>query len=185
MLTSHTDATAPIADCLIIGGGPAGLTAAIYLARFRRKVVLIDAGGSRASLIASTQNYPGFPEGISGDALLKRLGQQAVRFGARPVRGRVIGLAANGELFRANTDLGRVEARTIMLATGIVEAKPPLPGLIDLIRDGLIRLCPICDGYEVIDQQVTVIGNFAQAAGEALFLRTFTSSLNVLPLDPL
>src|SRR5215217_2362317 len=60
-------------DCLIIGGGPAGLTAAVYLARFRRKVVVVDSGSSRASLIPASHNYPGFPDGVGGEELLARL----------------------------------------------------------------------------------------------------------------
>ena len=67
-------------DCLIIGGGPAGLTAAIYLGRFRRNIALIDGGASRAAFIPSTHNCPGFPEGISGNQLLSRLGNQASRY---------------------------------------------------------------------------------------------------------
>ena len=68
-------------ECAIIGGGPAGLTAAIYLARLRRETVEIDAGHSRASLIPVSHNYPGFPQGVSGDDLLRRLREQAVRYG--------------------------------------------------------------------------------------------------------
>jgi thioredoxin reductase (NADPH) len=64
-------------DCLIVGAGPAGLTAALYLARYRRNFVLADSGSSRASLIPCTHNYPGFPDGISGIDLLQRLTQQA------------------------------------------------------------------------------------------------------------
>ena len=68
----------PTLDCLIIGGGPAGLTAAIYLARFRRRCLVLDAGASRASYIPNSHNYPGFPPGISGPDLLARLREQAV-----------------------------------------------------------------------------------------------------------
>jgi thioredoxin reductase (NADPH) len=69
-------------DALIIGGGPAGLMAAVYLARFRRRVVVADAGSSRASLIPCSHNCPGFPEGIGGGELLMRLRAQAERYGA-------------------------------------------------------------------------------------------------------
>ncbi len=77
------------ADCLIVGGGPAGLTAAIYAGRFRLSTVVIDAGESRASLIPSTRNQAGFPDGVSGSELLDRMRAQAARFGARLVAGRV------------------------------------------------------------------------------------------------
>ena len=76
-------------DCLIIGGGPAGLTAAIYLARFRRRVRIVDSGASRASLIPLSHNYPGFPEGITGRDLLVRLREQARRYGATLTAGLV------------------------------------------------------------------------------------------------
>jgi thioredoxin reductase (NADPH) len=85
--------------------------------------------------------------------------------------------------FHATCGLVSIEARIILLATGIVDAKPALPGLVELVRDGHIRFCPVCDGYEMIDQQVTVIGPFPQVARKALFLRTFTACLNVLPLN--
>src|SRR6478735_1207786 len=68
-------------DCVIIGGGPAGLTAAVYLARYRRRIVLFDAGESRAALIPESHNYPGFPEGISGPGLLTALRKQAETYG--------------------------------------------------------------------------------------------------------
>ena len=184
MLASHAPASAARIDCLIIGGGPAGLTAAIYLARFRRSVSLVDAGPSRASLIPCTRNYPGFPDGIGGEALLERLRRQAARFGVELAVGRVTALRAEGNTFHANSEIGGIVARTILLATGIVDTKPTLPGLVELVRDGHIRFCPVCDGYEVIDQQVTVIGPFPQVARKALFLRTFTARLTVLPLNP-
>src|SRR3954462_13992758 len=87
-------------DCLIIGGGPAGLTAATYLARFRRNVLLADDGQSRARLIAETHNYPGFV-GISGTDLLAQLREQAIRNGARLREARVEGLRKIGEVFAA------------------------------------------------------------------------------------
>jgi thioredoxin reductase (NADPH) len=76
-------------DCLIIGGGPAGLTAAVYLARYRRRIVLFDAGESRASLIPKSRNYPGFPEGVSGPGLLRALRKQAQAYGVQMVGARI------------------------------------------------------------------------------------------------
>src|SRR4051812_28858689 len=87
-------------DCLIVGGGPAGLTAAIYLARFRRNVLLVDAGQSRARLISETHNYPGFV-GISGVDLLAHLREQAERNGARLLTARVEELRKTGDTFAA------------------------------------------------------------------------------------
>src|SRR5262245_6688067 len=88
-------------DCLIIGAGPAGLTAAIYLARFRRELVLADAGRSRARLIPVSKNTPGFPGGIHGETLLGELREQAGRFGVEPVACRVTALEREGKGFVA------------------------------------------------------------------------------------
>ena len=110
-------------DCLIIGGGPAGLTAAIYLARYRRQALVVDAGESRAALIPESHNYPGF-QGIAGPALLERLRAQARRYGAELRRGTVSALARDGDVFTAVADGERLRARTVILATGLVDKKP-------------------------------------------------------------
>jgi len=104
-------------DCLIIGGGPAGLLAAIYLGRYRRHVHVIDAGDSRAAKIPKSHNYPGF-FGIAGPELLRRLRAQASEYGAVLQSGRISSLRKNSEPFVAiGTDL-EVQARFVLLATG-------------------------------------------------------------------
>src|SRR3954471_11121650 len=95
------DALSENVDCLVVGAGPAGLTAALYLARYRRRFILADAGGSRASLIPCTHNYPGFPAGISGLDLLARLRAQAERYGAVVTHGTVSDLARSDNGFTA------------------------------------------------------------------------------------
>src|SRR5215218_6250161 len=112
-------------DCLIIGGGPAGLITAIYLARYRRDTRVIDAGGSRAALIPTSHNYPGFPDGISGRELLVRLREQARRYGATLTAGSVerVELAADGT-FRAFAGTETIAARTVVLATGAMDVEP-------------------------------------------------------------
>src|ERR671938_1840853 len=87
------DAAAPL-DCLVVGGGPGGLSAAIYLARFRRRFLLLDAGESRCDWIPRSHNHPGFPDGIPGPELLERMRAQARRYGAPIERDRVTALAA-------------------------------------------------------------------------------------------
>ena len=170
-------------DCLIVGGGPAGLTAAIYLARFRRNVRVIDAGGSRASLIPRSHNYPGFPDGVSGAELLLRLREQAERYGAVLTTGNVEDLTRVDQAhFVARTDTEAIEATTIMLATGAMDVEPALPNIKDAIRSGLIRHCPICDGYEVIDRDVAVIGRGAKGLNEARFLRHYTDKVTLFTL---
>lgn len=172
-----------------MGAGPAGLTAAIYLARFRRRIALYDAGHSRAAYIPKTRNYPGFPDGISGDELLARLRDQAGRYGARVTTGLVEGLELDGEGFTARIGEKRLGARRVLLATGVVDKAPEMEGLREAIAAGCIRLCAVCDGHEVIDRKVAVYGPAENAHPHALFMRTFTSDLTLLvprgdaPLD--
>src|SRR4029450_6942590 len=116
-------------DCLIIGGGPAGLTAAIYLARYRRAAVLIDDGGSRAALIPASHNYPGF-KGIAGPHLLARLREQALLYGAKLKHGRITTVRRRPQGgFRAQWDGKDVAARTVLLATGLIDESPNVEGL--------------------------------------------------------
>jgi thioredoxin reductase (NADPH) len=168
-------------DCVIIGGGPAGLTAAIYLARFRRRVLLIDSGDSRASWIPRSRNLPGFPEGVEGAVLLDRMRDQARRYGADLRRGRAQALTRGDDgVFSLDIDGEVVKAPSALLATGVLENEPRLPHVVDAVKRGVIRICPICDGFEAIDKRIGVLGNSDHAAAEALFLRTYTAHLTLL-----
>jgi thioredoxin reductase (NADPH) len=111
-------------DCLVVSGGPAGLVAATYLVRFRRKIRLIDAGQSRAAMIPESHNYPGF-QGIGGRALLDRLREQACRFGLAPEHGEVTALEHQQDgTFVAQRGNQRIHAQRVLLATGIVDRAP-------------------------------------------------------------
>lgn len=170
-------------DCIVIGGGPAGLTAALYLARFRRRAIVIDSNASRASLIPRSHNYPAFPDGITGDELLRRLRDQARRYGAELREGTVERLVVGGEeAFFVDCDGETLGARSIVLATGVIDIEPDIPNLEGAIRRGLIRHCPICDGWEVIDRRIGVIGYGARALAEALFLRRYSADVTVFTL---
>ncbi len=169
-------------DCAIVGGGPAGLTAAIYLSRFHRSVVLIDAGDSRASWIPRSHNHPGYPDGIHGNDLLARMREQLANFGAVVIADKATGARAlpdGGFSVQAGRD---VTARHLILATGIRDRLPPIKDALDHVREGLIRQCPVCDAYELTDKPVGVIGTAACAAGEALFMRHYTSDVTLLTL---
>lgn len=171
-------------DCLIIGGGPAGLTAAIYLARFRRNCLLVDSGESRAAWIPESHNYPGFTSGINGQALLARLREQAMQYGAQFIQGTVEQLEkGRGFTARLAGSDGKITAENIIMATGIVDKKPALPDMPEFIYDGTIRFCPICDAYEAIDKKIAVLGYCEDAIGKALFLRTYSKDVTLLALD--
>lgn len=170
-----------VLDCLAIGGGPAGLTAAIYLGRFRRRVLVVDKGWSRAEWITKSHNLPGFPGGIAGPVLLGNLRAQARLYSAVLETGVVDVLLRDGNgLFTAKIGNRTLIARTIILATGVVENKPPVEHVADAVKRGLIRTCPICDGYESIGKNVAVLGNGEHAAAEALFLRSFAKKVALL-----
>jgi thioredoxin reductase (NADPH) len=118
-------------DCLIIGGGPAGLTAALYLARFQRNVLVIDAGGSRAARIPLSRNLPGFPDGIEGPELLSRMRTQARSYGVEICQGEVRELMrVPAGAFHAEADGTSLAARTVLLATGICNREPKLVGCV-------------------------------------------------------
>lgn len=167
-------------DCLIIGGGPAGLTAAIYLARYRRRIAIIDSGKSRAAWIPISHNHAGFPDGINGKELLGRMRSQAERYGARTIAGEVTGVRQLQLGFYARSAVGRLEARTILFATGVIDGVPDVPNLYGAVQAGAVRFCPICDGYEVIDRKIAVLGCGDKVIREAQFIRTYTPDLTIL-----
>lgn len=169
--------SAPTTDVAIVGGGPAGLVAAVYLARLRRSVVLIDASGSRLATIPRTRNYPGFPDGIPGAALLAALREQVARYPIESVAAHVDALARAGEGFRLAWPDGELMAHRVLLATGTSDIVPPMPYIEQAVGTGMLRYCPVCDGYEVIDRKVGVVAKGSSGVAEALYLRHFTPHL--------
>ncbi len=169
-------------DCIVIGAGPAGLTAAIYLARFHLKIRLFDCGSSRAALIPCTHNHAGYPDGISGEELLARMAEQAEKYGAEREFAEVTGLRVAEEGFIARIGERDCAARSVLLATGVVNHRPNIDDALhdEALQRGLLRYCPICDGYEVTDKRVGVIGTGDRGIGEALFLRGFTADVTLI-----
>jgi thioredoxin reductase (NADPH) len=171
-------------DCIIVGGGPAGLTAAIYLTRFRLRTRLFDCGSSRASWIPCTRNHAGYPEGISGNDLLARMREQADKYGVERQDARVERLTPeDDETFTVDAGEQTYRARTVLLATGVVNHRPRhlTPEVHDpAVARGLLRYCPVCDGYEVTDKKVGVIGTGDHGMREALFLRSYTRDVTLI-----
>ncbi|HJP69884.1 MAG TPA: NAD(P)/FAD-dependent oxidoreductase [Sphingomicrobium sp.] len=176
-----------ILDCLVIGGGPAGLTAAIYLARFHLDILVVDNGKSRASSIPCTRNHAGFPEGIKGDELIERMREQACKYGAKIKTEFVTKLERDDQsgLLTATWGSGEAIARTVLLATGVANRRPPMDEELHdaALARGLVRYCPICDGYEVTDKRVGVIGSDSHGVAEALFLRSYTADVTLVAPD--
>lgn len=172
-------------DCLIIGGGPAGLTAAIYLARFHLDILVVDAGDSRAKWIPQTHNHAGFPDGISGAELLVRMQRQAEKYGATMKQNRISKITNRGDHFAVDWGEGEVLSRTVLLATGVVNRRPDIDEALhsEALATGRLRYCPICDGYEITDQTVAVIGTGKQGLAEAEFLRSYTNDITLISPD--
>jgi len=164
-------------DVAIIGGGPAGLTAAIYLARFRRSVVLIDANQSRVAKIPRSHNYPGFAEGIAGSALLESLRSQLQHYDVRTVAAHAERAQREAGGFTVHWPAGSARARLLLLATGVTDIAPVMPHVLEAVRAGALRHCPVCDAFEVIDQVVGVYANGPAGVGEAVYLRHFSENV--------
>jgi thioredoxin reductase (NADPH) len=170
-------------DCLVIGGGAAGLVAAVYLARFRRRVMVVDAGESRLAIIPKTRNVLGFPDGIEGPALWDRLREHAARYRVETLQGRIEALAKTVDGFEATLEGRPLRARFVILATGARDMAPQIGGLADSLQAGRVRYCPVCDGYETEGQRVAVLGREVHGLRESAFLAGFANHVTWLSMD--
>lgn len=174
-------------DCevAVVGGGPAGLTGAIYLARFRRSVRVLDAGHSRAVKIPRSHNMPGYPQGVVGSELVAAMRAQAERYGAQVETACVQRLQrlpeADGGGFLLHFTDGRapLRSRRVLLATGVSDNEPAMPHLAQALREGALRYCPVCDGFEVIGSAVGVLTDRCAGVREALYLRHFSERITL------
>ena len=191
MLGSMSAPVLQCSDCAVVGGGPGGLAAAIYLARFNRQVLVYDAGKPRARWSPRNRNYPGFPEGLTGPEILERFAEQARRFHVSPTPAKVEGIDRTEAGFRIRAGSETAEVRKIILATGITDLWPQVPGAEELLGNR-IRVCPICDAYETNGRSVGILGSGNKVAREALYLTGFTCRVTLFthglerqaPIDP-
>jgi thioredoxin reductase (NADPH) len=171
-------------DTLIIGAGPGGLTAAIYLRRFTRNVVLVDKGNSRLRLIPVSHNYPGFPLGVNGEQLIGNLERQLDHYGGSVLCGEITRLQLEdgcfvAEYHAADGGVHELRAHTVLLATGVADAGLPIENWHEAVAAGAVRLCPVCDGYDVIDKKIAVVTSETNPVGHALFMRTFSHDVTL------
>lgn len=173
-------------DVVVVGYGPGGLTAAIYLARFHLRTIVIDSGNSRALMIPISHNHAGHPSGIAGRVLVDRMRVQALEYGSTIVQSTVtkIAFAEDGFSIKAGEPL---RTRAILLATGVHNHRPAMDDALhaEAVAKGRVRYCPICDGYEVTDKRIAVIGSGSRGSREALFMRSFSNDITlVAPQGP-
>lgn len=170
-------------DCLIIGGGAAGLTAAVYMGRYKRRVLVLDDDGSRLNWIPRTRNVPGFPDGIEGPELLSRMRAHAAKYAIPTERTRVERLLCLEDgSFQAESAQGRWTARFVILATGARDVEPEIEGIPAALQAGQVRYCPICDGYETQGQRVAVLGRGRHGLRESLFIANWAREVTWLAM---
>lgn len=170
-----------IYDLLILGAGPAGLTAAIYGARARLSVLVIEQmlSGGQIATTEKVENYPGFPEGIGGLELGQLLEEQARNFGAEMVLATVEGVSLKGEFKEVRTTEGVFRGRTLLIATGTRSRPLGVPGEEELKGRG-VSYCVTCDGSFFQDKTVMVVGGGDSALEEALVLTKFAAKVYIV-----
>ncbi len=166
-------------DAIVIGGGPAGLTAGMYLARANKKTLLLEQGNMGGQIVTTShvENYPGFPEGLSGKDLIAAFEAQAFRFGMEVMSGRVDGLTT-GPVKEVSAAGFPFKSKVVIVATGLVQ-KLGVPGEEEYLGRG-VSYCATCDGALYRERTAVVVGSTDWAVEEALFLTKFVSKLHMV-----
>jgi thioredoxin reductase (NADPH) len=168
-------------NTLIIGSGPAGLSAALYTARANLDPVVLTGMelGGQVSLTHMVENYPGFPDGISGQDMVAAFQKQAERFGAKSVFDVVTEIDFNHRPFRVKTYGEEYLAKTLILSTGATPRHLDIPGEVEFIGRG-VSYCATCDGHFFQEKEVVVVGGGDSALEEGLFLTRFAKSVTII-----
>ena len=168
-------------DMIVIGSGPAGITAAIYASRGKLKTVVIagEEPGGQLTLTTDVEDFPGFPEVIQGPELMTNMKKQAQRLGADFVDGNVTSVDFSSKPFKVSTNSGSFSGKTIVLATGASAKWLGLPSEQKLIGKG-VSSCAVCDAAFFRDKKIALVGGGDAAMKEALFLTKFASEVNVI-----
>jgi len=173
-------------DCAVVGAGPAGLSAALYMGRMRRKVIVIDDREGRSTWHQVNRNYLGFPDGIHASTLREVGRQQVERYDVTFLSATAEDVRAEGEgkarRFHFTTSNGPVIARTVILATGVSDRFPKFEGSVECIGKSMFW-CIICDGYETIDKRIVILGHNERAASLALEMLVFTDDVALISWD--
>lgn len=170
-----------IQDLVIIGAGPAALSAAIYTSREDIDTVLFEKGaiGGLAAVTDWVDNYPGFTDGVAGLELSEQMRGQAERFGAKIELGEVLSIEEEGKLKKLSTTEGDVYAKAVLIATGSEYNKVGIPGEDEFYGKG-VHYCATCDGAFYRDKRLVVIGGGNSAVQEGLFLTKFATHIDML-----
>ncbi|HSR13816.1 MAG TPA: FAD-dependent oxidoreductase, partial [Thermodesulfobacteriota bacterium] len=168
-------------DVIIAGGGPAGLTAGLYAARARMKALLIERmmTGGQVATTFTVENYPGFPDGISGPELAEAMEKQARKFGLEIATGEIQGVARRGSLWEAAVGERTISARALIAASGVESRKLGIPGEEELRGRG-VSYCGTCDGPFFRDKEIGVVGGGDSAVDEAIYLTRFASKVYLI-----
>jgi len=180
-MSESTGGGRQVLDMVILGAGPAGLTAAVYAGRARLRAVMIDRGvpGGQMATTDLVENYPGFPQGISGGELAQLMAEQAERFGVSLEMGEVEGVRQEGQLWSVQTSEGDFTSRALLIATGTRPRELGVPGEKELRGRG-ISYCATCDGAFFQDSEVVVVGGGDSAVAEAEFLTRYARKVTIV-----